>query len=804
MIRTSPRTTHAPSDAAPIFVVGSGRSGTTLLRMMLCAHPRIYLTHEAYFYVWSAALPRGADGRALVEAYLRSFSFRWLRVDVDDFLPDVPADLPRARGHVLFEAVMRAKARQMGKERYGDKTPPHSGHLARIYEDFPRARVIRIVRDPRAVAHSLSRMPWSSGTALFGAWVNEIERRQVEAFRDRMLQVRLEDLLDDPRKVMGAVLDFVGEPWDDRVLDHATHGPGPDDPPPFPWFRAASEARAAKAVAPWAEWDAATLRMVERVSRGAMVDGGYAPATLDREPTTSSVARAYLREAPRVARDVAVMGRLVRAGLETPAQKALFRTLNPDAWTRMPGFVMPDPPPLRDDWARTWGARVDAPRDVVTADVAPPSTARAWMSPLYAGAIWAEDRAARATSVRLRFPRDVAEIDAAPERLFLLLRDRGALPEGATLVAVRRRGGFANEPDKDRTAASYDVVARDGDETVTTPVFVKFQTGRGMPLLLQGVRAAVEPGIAREVEFYRRLAGTVPLRAPRPYVADSLTAVNRVCLALEHVEGDNPADWRGCALGNLRAMLGDVARMNAAFVGRTALDPRTRWIPARAGLDHAAFVVTLAGAAPDWYMDLWRALDRFFRARPVTLVHGDCRPGNMLFRDDDGATRRPLDGDEDTAAPWPAPDAPRPSVVFTDWEAINAAPLLWDFTYCTIIGLRVGDRRAHLPRLLDEFVAALREAGAPESLCDVARCRVEVDALAMVLYYVAALVVSKGYWDRQGNTLNDYRAWSGRILAALRDVDVARVAAAIEVAPDAVRRLQREASFKERTEEAAR
>ena len=34
-------------ERSPIFVVGTGRSGTTLLRFMLSAHPRIYITHEA-------------------------------------------------------------------------------------------------------------------------------------------------------------------------------------------------------------------------------------------------------------------------------------------------------------------------------------------------------------------------------------------------------------------------------------------------------------------------------------------------------------------------------------------------------------------------------------------------------------------------------------------------------------------------------------------------------------------------------------------------------------------------------------
>ena len=43
--------------------------------------------------------------------------------------------------------------------------------------------------------------------------------QQVEPFEDRMLRVRLEDLLAAPRDTMSKVLEFVGEPWDDAVLD---------------------------------------------------------------------------------------------------------------------------------------------------------------------------------------------------------------------------------------------------------------------------------------------------------------------------------------------------------------------------------------------------------------------------------------------------------------------------------------------------------------------------------------------------------------------------------------------------------
>ena len=61
-------------DERPIFVVGASRSGTTLLRMMLCAHPRIHLTMEASFYVWGGLYPAWRDPDAFPLAYLRTFS----------------------------------------------------------------------------------------------------------------------------------------------------------------------------------------------------------------------------------------------------------------------------------------------------------------------------------------------------------------------------------------------------------------------------------------------------------------------------------------------------------------------------------------------------------------------------------------------------------------------------------------------------------------------------------------------------------------------------------------------------------
>jgi hypothetical protein len=57
---------------------------------------------------------------------------------------------------------------------------------------------------------------------------------------------------------------------------------------------------------------------------------------------------------------------------------------------------------------------------------------RVLLSPLYAASIWLEECAARwrTSGLRLRFPRDVAEIAAAPERLFAAPPGRGRVPVG--------------------------------------------------------------------------------------------------------------------------------------------------------------------------------------------------------------------------------------------------------------------------------------------------------------------------------------------------------------------------------------
>jgi hypothetical protein len=341
-------------DKAPIFIVGNGRSGTTLLRLMLCAHPRIYIAHEATFYLWEWRLPNRMPRRKLIELYLESRVARWLGIDARKVLAQLPDPLPADRVRDAYAAIMREKAALYGRPRFGDKTPGHAWCLERIYRDFPDARVIRIVRDPRGNVESLCRMPFASASPLANALMLKDEHRKVAPYRDRMLTVRLEDLLSDGRTTMGKVLDFVGEPWDDRVLDHANHLPDHNDMPPHPWLESSAKERTAPA-ARWTSYSPALIRLIERVTRQRMADGGYAPATLEREPTGGEVMRERLHHLPETLRFLFAVARISLRltkphQYDTPETNALVQQLNPGSWARYPdlkGQILPEPPPRR-------------------------------------------------------------------------------------------------------------------------------------------------------------------------------------------------------------------------------------------------------------------------------------------------------------------------------------------------------------------------------------------------------------------------------------------------------------------------
>ena len=126
-----------PADS-PIFIIGCGRSGTTLLRMMLDSHPRISAGEETKFL--TDLQPIVGEHWSLLSAY--GFSREWWLDRIRAFYGD-------------FQAEYLAKR---GKQRWAEKTPGYTFHLDFIAELFPDAQYVHVIRDGRDVALSWEKL----------------------------------------------------------------------------------------------------------------------------------------------------------------------------------------------------------------------------------------------------------------------------------------------------------------------------------------------------------------------------------------------------------------------------------------------------------------------------------------------------------------------------------------------------------------------------------------------------------------------------------------------------------------------
>ncbi len=348
-------------DEAPIFVIGTGRSGTTLLRQMLTAHPRIHLTHEASVYSYARHAPPGAMADKWLAHYFQTFSFAWLRLAPQAVRAALPADLERlpvaqvTRQAAL--AVLGGKARQQGKPRFGDKNPLDTHNLQRIFADFPDARVVYITRDPRPTVMSFNRMPFGTSSALLNSWLCRVQFDHIQPYLERILEVRLEDLVAQPRPVLQQILRFIGEPWDEAVLDHLRCATT-DDVPPMPWFVGATREQPSRehSGGGWREQlEPAWIRLIERINRSSMERYGYLPARLPREPGPLALAAALARDVPglvtgtyRLLSFKRKLDRHFQDKERLDAQRGMEENLrlNPAAWRYYPEFAMPPVPEL--------------------------------------------------------------------------------------------------------------------------------------------------------------------------------------------------------------------------------------------------------------------------------------------------------------------------------------------------------------------------------------------------------------------------------------------------------------------------
>lgn len=199
---------------SPIFIGGLFKSGTSLLRAMLGQHSTIASGLETY---WFDLNWKNKDDKFWERINMLS---KFYEIDEEEThnLVDDSANVAQFLNSFLAKYTARLSC-----QRWVEKTPGNIKHLDRIFQYWPDAKVIHIVRDPRDVFASLREAKkWDSLDKYVALWCDFF--RLAEKFKaengnnnGQIMEIRYEELVLDPVVTMKSVLKFLGEPWEDSV-----------------------------------------------------------------------------------------------------------------------------------------------------------------------------------------------------------------------------------------------------------------------------------------------------------------------------------------------------------------------------------------------------------------------------------------------------------------------------------------------------------------------------------------------------------------------------------------------------------
>lgn len=207
---------------APILIVGTRRSGTTLLRTMLAGHPSLLVHRDEPQFLLGLARRYGRilDRDSGID-FLLAHPYHEPSVTREGLtrrLPPGPTTLPRfARTYLneWQEAVGSSGARLVLKQ------PQLVFHLDLVLDMFPGAVIVNMVRDPRAnVASQIARWPRMSLWTAVAWWRRALHAaaRFQRSYAARMLSIRYEDLVLAPESTLVTLCRRLGIPYSQSLL----------------------------------------------------------------------------------------------------------------------------------------------------------------------------------------------------------------------------------------------------------------------------------------------------------------------------------------------------------------------------------------------------------------------------------------------------------------------------------------------------------------------------------------------------------------------------------------------------------
>ncbi len=213
-------------DRAPFFIIGAGRSGTTLLRLILAGHSHLHIPSETWFldplvreFPLAGTLTQPQLERA-IETMVRHERWPDMALSETELRCQAGA-LTQPTLVSLIDIVYAHLLRESSKQRLGDKTPHYFAIVPQLATLYPDAKFIHLVRDGRDVAISWIDAGWQRYYDAGFAWPAAMAhlRRDSAVYPDRMLEVHYEDMVRAPAETACLICAFLGETFEQEMLD---------------------------------------------------------------------------------------------------------------------------------------------------------------------------------------------------------------------------------------------------------------------------------------------------------------------------------------------------------------------------------------------------------------------------------------------------------------------------------------------------------------------------------------------------------------------------------------------------------
>jgi Sulfotransferase family len=214
---------------APFFIVGAGRSGTTLLRLVLAGHSRLHIPPETWFIEdlvrkFSLTEPlTHAEVQDAVTAMAAGHRWPDMGIDIED-MRHWARQLDKPKLADVLNLLYRKHLTRVGKPRFGDKTPCYIAILPELAKLYPGAKFIHLIRDGRDVAISIIDAKWT-GRCYDGRnfdWTRAI--RLGFAYRSsplaaQIMELKYEDLVSSFEPTIRRICAFLGEEFEPSMLE---------------------------------------------------------------------------------------------------------------------------------------------------------------------------------------------------------------------------------------------------------------------------------------------------------------------------------------------------------------------------------------------------------------------------------------------------------------------------------------------------------------------------------------------------------------------------------------------------------